>query len=119
MKGLFGGPAAALSCDTIRIGSSVTMVRRIGFFHFGINHKYPFEELHVAMDQSGTLKDTLIVLPEAFNIGKMYGEKGFCNCDRRALLELQDLSTHFGVGIVAGLVINELPNTRPPHSSAF
>jgi predicted amidohydrolase len=51
------------------------MIRNVGFFHFGKKETYdpPMEALRQAMDEcTQDLTASLIVLPEAFNLGKHY-----------------------------------------------
>jgi hypothetical protein len=48
---------------------------KIGFFHFVHNHAEPIVELRKALEsrhQSERVCDSLIVLPEAFNVRKYY-----------------------------------------------
>jgi hypothetical protein len=51
------------------------MLRRAGFFHFVRSHCDPLGELTKAMDEVSPhtdVTDSLIVLPEAFNLGRLY-----------------------------------------------
>src|ERR1035441_162996 len=53
-----------------------TMFAKIGFFHFGKKHAEPFDELRKELERvqqcKGPLAGSLIVLPEGFNIRKLY-----------------------------------------------
>ena len=44
------------------------MLNRIGLFHFGIKHNNPIGELRSAMYAASDITDSLIVLPEGFNL---------------------------------------------------
>ena len=48
------------------------MLGRIGCFHFGKDHDKPIEALSKSLDEAGNVSQSLIVLPEAFNIRKRY-----------------------------------------------
>lgn len=56
------------------------------------------------------VKDSLLVLPEAFNIGTSYSRQSKIQQDPRILSELQDLCTCFNICIVAGLIISSPTN---------
>jgi predicted amidohydrolase len=95
------------------------MLRRVGLFHFGKHHDRPTEELRSAMSEAGDVCDSLIVLPEAFNIRKAYRDAADCNTDRSVLRELKAIAKEFHVSFVAGLIIEELFGCKPPHSAAY
>jgi predicted amidohydrolase len=98
------------------------MFKKIGFFHFGVDHANPAGALQSALLEAGTHEDicqSLIVLPEAFNIGKFYRNQGGCNYNPIFLSTLQTISQHFFVTFVAGLIIHENASSRPPYSSAW
>ena len=95
---------------------------RVGFFHFVVGHAEPVPALWQALEQAGSPSadwDSLLVLPEAFNIGKPYKENGACNRDRGVLCELMEISQIFRVVILAGLIIDIEVIPNPPHSSAY
>ena len=95
------------------------MLGRIGFFHFGKHHDRPTEELRLAMDEAGDISDSLIVLPEAFNIRKSYRDQAPCNIERSVRSELKSFAKMFRVAFVVGLIVRELVGSKPPHSAAY
>jgi len=105
------------------------MLHKIGFFHFGSGHDKPKEVLESALADvqsderrlPGTLDPTnsLIVLPEAFNIGRAYRAEGAANFNRSILEGLQCLAARFQVGFVAGLIIHDEGGPSPPYSAAY
>lgn len=104
------------------------MIRQVGFFHFGSQDKFdPFGQLEHEMERvrrdGFDFSDSLIVLPEAFNIGRDYSEAAFDDSDNTfdpgAISRLQTLSQRFeDVGFVAGLIIREA-GQRLPFNSAY
>src|SRR3989442_2606033 len=95
------------------------MLGRIGFFHFGKHHDRPTEELRLAIDDAGDLSDSLIVLPEAFNIRKAYRDQAPCNIERSVRSQLRSIAKQFHVALVVGLIVKELFGSKPPHSAAY
>ena len=95
------------------------MLNRIGLFHFGINQNDPLGELQSAMYAANDITDSLIVLPEGFNIGKYYWSSGDCDYGSDVVSQLQDLSRRFHVAFVAGLIIKETNGPQPPYSSVY
>jgi hypothetical protein len=94
---------------------------KVGGFHFGSNHVEPISELDAALDSENkrdSICNSLIVLPEAFNVRKNYKAKGDSNYDPGILAELQTVSRTFHVTFVAGLIIKEYGGPDPPYSSA-
>lgn len=104
------------------------MIRQVGFFHFGSEDKSdPFGQLEDEMERvhrgGCDFSDSLIVLPEAFNIGRDYSEAVFDSSDSvfdpETICRLQTLSQRFeDVGFVAGLIIREA-RQRLPFNSAY
>jgi hypothetical protein len=95
---------------------------KVGFFHFVHNHVEPIPELAAALDSEKTrdcICNSLIVLPEAFNVRKNYKAKGNSNYDPSILAELQTLSRTFHVTFIAGLIIKQYGGPEPPCSSAY
>jgi hypothetical protein len=91
------------------------MLKRVGFFHFGTGHADPIGALKAELEANAELKisgapaqadddqgdgdaqadtepETLIVLPEAFNIKKLYRTEGKPDTKPDVLGELQALS---------------------------
>ena len=95
------------------------MLNRIGLFHFGINQNDPLGELQSAMYAANDISDSLIVLPEGFNIGKYYWCPGVCDYGSEVVSTLQDLSRRFHVAFVAGLIIKEANGLQLPYSSVY
>jgi hypothetical protein len=71
-------------------------ISRVGVFHFGKrNEGRPIVQLHCALDNedAGSLKSSLLVLPEGFNVVGSY-LKGYDH-ERTILSSLIELSRHF------------------------
>ena len=91
------------------------MFTRVGFFHFAENYPEPLGGLEEALSKHADVRDSLIVLPEAFNNGRSYYDqprmqpKFACS---KTIGELARMGTIFGTAFVAGLL-------DPPHSSAY
>ena len=92
------------------------MFKRIGFFHFVKNHHDPFGSFAKALEDKypGDISSSLIVLPEAFNLGKPYHHPNAPTTSWAlggakvplpvALQQLQYTATTRKVVFVAGLV---------------
>lgn len=103
------------------------MVRQVGFFHFGNEDKSdPFGQLEYEMElarrDGSNFSDSLIVLPEAFNLGRDYCEAVFDSSNNAFgpgnISRLQMLSRRFDeVGFVAGLIIKEACQPLPYNSA--
>jgi len=97
-------------------------VRRVGFFHFGLNWHLPMPSLEDALTKAQRDHDiskSLIVLPEAFNIGQDYwGRPGAPNTDPSVVADLQRLCKQFRVVFVAGLIITA-PKCSDVYSAAY
>lgn len=94
--------------------------RKLGFFRFVSDYNKPVASVKTAMTVPGDISGSLIVLPEAFNIGKYYGEPGGdCDHSPRILDQLQTVAGSFDVTFVAGLIVEEPGGPRPPFSSAY
>jgi len=97
------------------------MFTRAGFFHFGVDHDQPLESLRAALRETRETSGALLVLPEAFNIGKPY-RRADQRCDYHpvVLRHLLDLSAELDVTFVAGLIVRRLGmRERPPLSAAY
>lgn len=96
------------------------MLQRIGFFHYGSADKAaPSDSLRASLKDAsaGDLRDSLIVLPEAFNIVGEY----HCTTSKRGpsiARDLREISREFNIAIVAGLV-DEDCGEMPGCSSAY
>ena len=96
------------------------MFKRVGFFHFGHDHDDPIGSLRKALEEAAEVSDSLIVLPEAFNIGKKYRENGRDpDFSPRVLDHLQGIARTRGISFVAGLIIDDARGVAPPYSSAY
>jgi predicted amidohydrolase len=86
--------------------SGMPLIKRVGFFHFGDKEKAdPVRSLEeeVAKHSTSALKDSVIVLPEAFNArGGLYQSDP--DLHPHALTRLQALSAKRGIVFVAGLI---------------
>ena len=82
--------------------------RKVGFFQFVRNYEHPVAELRSCLIATGgteKLKQSVIVLPEAFNIGRDYDDQDHaCDYGRSILSVLMDFvqnlpgHLHCGVG---------------------
>lgn len=95
------------------------MFSRFGFFRWVDGYDNPIESLRAALAVSAAeLQGSLIVLPEAFNIGKFYRDEGPCNYNREILTDLQQIASSAQLSFVSGLVIERRNGPMPPLSSA-
>jgi len=108
----------------------LAMLQKVGFFHFGTGYDNPKAALERALEDAQEinarplgaatgLADSVIVLPEAFNIGVPYRGDGERDFKRSIIGELQDLAGRFHVAFVAGLIIAEPCGPKPPRSAAY
>ena len=98
------------------------MLKNIGFFHFEVNHNNPIRSLEAALDDTKKreeISDSLIVLPEGFNICKFYKAPGTCNYDPGITEELKNLSKRCHISFVAGLIIRQTDGPNPPYNGAY
>ena len=98
------------------------MLKRVGFFHFVDGRADPVGSLRAAIEIKARARDvtgSLIVLPEAFNIGMNYYDEGCPDYDPCVLSLLRDIASLYRVGFVAGLVIEDGAGPTPPHSSVY
>ncbi len=99
------------------------MIDKLGFFHLAVGHATPLLSLNKALEkpEGCTLPGSLVVLPEAFNIGREYlSDKGTASDSPDVCESLKRLAHEFQVTFVAGLVIRD--NTDPqekPLNSAY
>jgi hypothetical protein len=97
-------------------------VKRVGFFHFGLDWHLPMPSLEDALTKAqreGDISESLIVLPEAFNIGQDYWARSAApNTDPSILADLQRLCRQFRVVFVAGLIITD-PKCSDVYSAAY
>jgi predicted amidohydrolase len=95
----------------------------IGFFHFGKDHGKPILALDAAISdfkcKGGTLENSLIVLPEGFNLGRHYYGTEPPKVDLSILDWLAGVSTAFRCAFVAGLIVADTLGVNPPYSSAY
>lgn len=98
-------------------------LKRIGVFHFvSRDRSDPIKSLSAALNDArakSDLSNSLIVLPEAFNLGRDYDSR-----DGRGVLpgissQLRALASQFDVAFVAGLLIHGASCWRLPLSAAF
>ena len=93
------------------------MLRALGFFHFRENLEDPFGRLRLELKRKGAGHDisgSLIVLPEAFNLGEPYYPPGYPKVPGTpgsakiplvlALKELREIARQWSVAFVAGLL---------------
>jgi len=95
------------------------MLPRIGFFHFVQDHSDPITALQAQLDLTDA-SHSLLVLPEAFNLGRQYRESGPCQYGRDSMIEaLQKLSRAADITFVTGLLDTPAPAGDLPYSSAY
>lgn len=100
------------------------MTDKIGFFHFGNYWNDPVGSLRCALKghTPEEVRDSLIVLPEAFNIGQQYyddsPEKPW-NTKSAVQNRLRRICKDFGLSLLGGLIIEKPGDPYPPHSSAY
>jgi hypothetical protein len=98
----------------------MSQITKVGFYN-PQNPGAPLETLTAVLEGlRNQLHGSLLVLPEAFNIGTRYSCAKPIQKDPRILCELQALCTDYGICMVAGLII-EGPGDRGtyPYSSAY
>jgi hypothetical protein len=92
----------------------------IGFLHFVSGHENPIGTLDAELQKNTTPRGSLIVLPEAFNLGRPYSEKGKAIVSRDKLLrELTTRSALYDARFVVGVLEPEVSTGQNPHSSAY
>jgi hypothetical protein len=96
------------------------MFTRAGFFHFGTDHGKPIDSLRAALIDAEETSGALLVLPEAFNIGKPYRDVGErCDYHPVVLRQLLALSAEFDITFVAGLIVRRVGMREwPPLNAA-
>jgi predicted amidohydrolase len=98
-----------------------TPLTKIGFFHFGCGHDGPIPMLEAAINDSisrgGMVADSLIVLPEAFNIRKPYFDPKLPDISPNIFAELARISKARECAFVTGTIVDDTPGVNPPYSS--
>lgn len=100
---------------------NVRMFSQAGFFHFVEHHSDPLGTLDAEIRSAGDVADSLVVLPEAFNLGRPYGteqEKPSAYERDSLVAELQERSRQQRIIFVAGL-LDPVPAGERPRSSAY
>ena len=96
-------------------------VDRIGFFHFVKRHDSPIDALRRELSREREALSggpALVVLPEAFNIGKDDNTVGMVRTDPQILEQLVNVATDFNITMVAGLIVEE-DETVLPYNSGY
>jgi predicted amidohydrolase len=98
-------------------------IKGVGYFRLQRGYEKALEAIDCALEKvraKGTaLEDTLIVLPEAFNIKTCYFSRDKPDINPAICDELADRSQTHGCAFVAGLIIDDTPGVYPCHSSAY
>jgi hypothetical protein len=97
------------------------MLSKIGVFHFGQNHAFPIEELYCALKTKGkdVVRDSLIVLPEGFNIRSRHSSPTHpYDYNPSVLSTLRCLAKEWAVVFVAGLIVDVDKHVDPPYNVA-
>lgn len=100
-------------------------IKRLGFFHFVEGHEDPIGRLGDALDEysSAQLADSLIVLPEVFNLGRPYypctpkDSVAIVGCPEKVFTDLENLSRKSNIAFVAGLLEAREGGERPYNST--
>src|ERR1700722_8630167 len=93
------------------------MLSSIGFFHLAHGHKDPLSALITELAQHPQLNDTLLVLPEAFNLGRPYAEHGDPAIHRDHILSaLSGIHSAYKISFAVGLIE---PDANPFSSAYF
>jgi hypothetical protein len=101
------------------------MLQKIGFFLFANPDKsQPLASLKARLNErgKGDLKDSLVVLPEAFNLTGEYTPRAGYDVEPRVKIKhsLTQLAKQFDMVFVVGLIDNDEPDgPTPPYSSAY
>jgi predicted amidohydrolase len=88
---------------------------KVGYFHFGKDHGTPMEALRCELNKQAKekLADTLLVLPEAFNIGKCYCDSSVPDNSQAGILDLLKAEAQArSITFVAGLILESNGVTR-------
>jgi predicted amidohydrolase len=95
------------------------MFSRIGFFHFAEGYDKPIPALKAEIAKHD-VGNSLIVLPEAFNLGRPYNQPGEPRFNRdKMLADLGELSRLNNLAFVVGLLEPRPPNGDKPLSSSY
>jgi hypothetical protein len=120
-----GGHGPLDQPGTAEIWSTIVlMLRSVGLFHFVSEDKSdPIRSLQAALLDAGArddLAESLIVLPEAFNLGRGYWSSEGSGYLPGIPGRLQGLASELGTAFVAGLLVNAEPaDSRLPLSAAY
>jgi hypothetical protein len=96
------------------------MFAHAGFFHLATGHAFPICSLLAALDQEPDPSEALIVLPEAFNLGRPYYESGPPDINRDYVIDdLFRICRTRGVKFVVGLIEPRPETGERPLSSAY
>jgi predicted amidohydrolase len=108
-------------------GDNQRSITRVGYFHFGTGYYDPIGTLGACLDDAKqrheSLADSLVVLPEGFNLQQDYWDKysgkGDGSTDIRVIDQLKDVSHRYGCAFVAGLIVADCLDVSPPYNSAY
>jgi hypothetical protein len=101
------------------------MLQKIGFFHFANPDKsQPLASLKARLDErdKDDLKNSLVVLPEAFNLRGEYTPRADYDVEPSISVKhsLTQLAKQFDMVFVVGLIDNDEPDRpKPPYSSSY
>lgn len=102
------------------------MPNKIGVFHFGNADKsQPFGSLLAAIETlvmergSSHLRDSLIALPEAFNLKQRYEPADSFEFEENTIARLAQLAETHQVAFVAGVIENHVTTAVAPYNSAY
>jgi hypothetical protein len=93
------------------------MFASISFFHFAQGYGNPLAALHAELVKHADLTDALLVLPEAFNLGRPYAQHGIPSIHRDEILRaLSKIYNARKISFVVGLLE---PGANPLSSAYF
>jgi len=96
------------------------MFEQIGAFHLGLGHEDPIAALERELGHTDG-KNALIVLPEAFNLGRHYSsEPGIPGFERDVIIrQLSAIALRLASAFVVGLLEPKPEGSGTSHSSAY
>ncbi len=98
-------------------------ITRLSFFHFVENHEQPIYALRKQLEaQRKDVADSLIVLPEAFNIGSYWRARNESDYDPKILEDLEAVAAEYRCVLVCGLTIRDVTGPQPlepPFTSVY
>lgn len=96
------------------------MFSSIAFFHLVQGHRDPVLALNTELDSHPDLSNALLVLPEAFNLGRPYADHGSPTIHRDEILKtLVQIWQTRKISFVVGLLQPAVAGSKPRNSAYF